>query len=144
MVKQEIARKLDELGIPHSDYEEIVRRLGRKPNTLELGLFGTMWSEHSSYRSSKPLLGVFDTLNDSLGAAESDTIAERHDRLIQEATEREEASDKPGTVSIGGLDTKTAVETWDRIHNQPRRDMWKRYEEALKKGTAKPPPNPLN
>ena len=27
-----------------SDYEEICKRLGRKPNRTELGMFGVMWS----------------------------------------------------------------------------------------------------
>ena len=66
MLTKLIERHLDQLGLPHSDYEEIVRRLGRKPNTLELGLFGTMWSEHSSYRSSKPLLRQFDEMNETI------------------------------------------------------------------------------
>ena len=41
------------------DYEEICKRLGRKPNRTELGMFGVMWSEHCCYRNSKPLLAKF-------------------------------------------------------------------------------------
>ncbi len=41
------------------DYEEICKRLGRKPNRTELGMFGVMWSEHCCYRNSKPLLANF-------------------------------------------------------------------------------------
>ena len=37
------------------DYEEICKRLGRKPNRTELGMFGVMWSEHCCYRNSKPV-----------------------------------------------------------------------------------------
>jgi len=41
------------------DYEEICKRLKRKPNRTELGMFGVMWSEHCCYRNSKPLLSKF-------------------------------------------------------------------------------------
>ena len=44
-----------------SDYEEICKRLNRKPNRTELGMFGVMWSEHCCYRNSKPLLSKFPT-----------------------------------------------------------------------------------
>ncbi len=43
------------------DYEEICKRLTRKPNRTELGMFGVMWSEHCCYRNSKPLLSKFPT-----------------------------------------------------------------------------------
>ena len=43
------------------DYQEICKRLGRKPNRTELGMFGVMWSEHCCYRNSKPLLSNFPT-----------------------------------------------------------------------------------
>ncbi len=48
-------------GLSPSDYEEIVRRLGRAPNRAELGMFGVMWSEHCCYRNSRPLLSQFPT-----------------------------------------------------------------------------------
>jgi len=33
--------------------------LGRRPNLTETGIFGVMWSEHCSYKNSKPLLSRF-------------------------------------------------------------------------------------
>ena len=51
--------KIENLTI--SDFEEICRRLKRKPNRTELGMFGVMWSEHCCYRNSKPLLSKFPT-----------------------------------------------------------------------------------
>lgn len=36
-----------------SEYEKIVQLLGREPSFTELGIFGVMWSEHCSYKSSK-------------------------------------------------------------------------------------------
>ena len=51
--------KVENLTI--DDYDEICKRLGRKPNRTELGMFGVMWSEHCCYRNSKPLLANFPT-----------------------------------------------------------------------------------
>ncbi len=41
------------LGLSDSEYEDITAVLGREPNHLELALFGVMWSEHCSYKSSR-------------------------------------------------------------------------------------------
>lgn len=49
---------VQETGIPLGEYKEIVRLLGREPNRLELYLFKVMWSEHCSYKNSRPLLGL--------------------------------------------------------------------------------------
>ena len=57
---------LDQLAISDGEYEAIVERLGREPNHLEIGLFGSMWSEHCGYKHSKPLLRLFDTVNERL------------------------------------------------------------------------------
>ncbi len=48
-------------NLTNNDYEEICKRLKRKPNRTELGMFGVMWSEHCCYRNSKPLLSNFPT-----------------------------------------------------------------------------------
>ena len=48
-------------NLSKEDYQEIIRRLGRKPNRTELGMFGVMWSEHCCYRNSRPLLSNFPT-----------------------------------------------------------------------------------
>ena len=48
-------------NLTNNDYEEICKRLKRKPNRTELGMFGVMWSEHCCYRNSKPLLSKFPT-----------------------------------------------------------------------------------
>jgi phosphoribosylformylglycinamidine synthase II len=45
------------LGVTDDELEAIRARLdGRDPNDLELAMFSVMWSEHCSYKSSKPLL----------------------------------------------------------------------------------------
>ena len=47
---------VEEHGLLSSEYERIVRLLGREPNLTELGVFSVMWSEHCSYKSSRRLL----------------------------------------------------------------------------------------
>jgi phosphoribosylformylglycinamidine synthase len=49
------------LGLTDDELLAIVERLGRAPNELELAMFGVMWSEHCSYKSSKPLLRLLPT-----------------------------------------------------------------------------------
>jgi len=43
------------------EYQAIVRILGRDPKELELGMFGALWSEHCSYKTSKALLRQLPT-----------------------------------------------------------------------------------
>jgi phosphoribosylformylglycinamidine synthase II len=49
-------RLLEAIALSRAEYDLIVRRLGREPNRLELGMFGALWSEHCGYKHSKPLL----------------------------------------------------------------------------------------
>jgi phosphoribosylformylglycinamidine synthase II len=49
------------LGLTDDELVAIGERLGREPNDLELAMFSVMWSEHCSYKSSKPLLGTLPT-----------------------------------------------------------------------------------
>ncbi|HET7703409.1 MAG TPA: phosphoribosylformylglycinamidine synthase subunit PurL [Candidatus Limnocylindrales bacterium] len=45
------------LGVTDDELDAIRARLGgRDPNDLELAMFSVMWSEHCSYKSSRPLL----------------------------------------------------------------------------------------
>jgi len=41
------------------EYEKIKEYLQREPNEVELGMYSVMWSEHCSYKNSKPLLKLF-------------------------------------------------------------------------------------
>lgn len=43
------------------EYAQIQRILGREPTYTELGIFSVMWSEHCSYKNTKPLLRTFPT-----------------------------------------------------------------------------------
>ncbi|MGH2356262.1 MAG: phosphoribosylformylglycinamidine synthase subunit PurL, partial [Chloroflexota bacterium] len=51
--------QLREVALTRAEYDEICRRLGRKPNAVELGMCGAMWSEHCGYKNSKSLLRRF-------------------------------------------------------------------------------------
>ncbi len=50
---------LAELSLSRDEYDEIVRRMGREPNEVELGMFGILWSEHCGYKHSRLLLRLF-------------------------------------------------------------------------------------
>ena len=54
---------LEDLALSELEYSMIVDRLGREPNQLELGLFGSLWSEHCGYKHSKLLLKQFVSNN---------------------------------------------------------------------------------
>lgn len=47
------------VGLNENEYGRITETLGREPNELELELIGVMWSEHCSYKSTRPLLRTF-------------------------------------------------------------------------------------
>ena len=53
------AETLALIALSTEEYDQIVARLDREPNDVELGMFGAMWSEHCGYKNSKPLLRLF-------------------------------------------------------------------------------------
>jgi phosphoribosylformylglycinamidine synthase II len=50
------AHVLAEVALTESEYRLAGERLGRVPNSVELGIIGALWSEHCGYKTSKPLL----------------------------------------------------------------------------------------
>jgi phosphoribosylformylglycinamidine synthase II len=50
-----------DMGLTKEEYEKVLEILGREPNYTEIGIFSVMWSEHCSYKHSKPFLGQFPT-----------------------------------------------------------------------------------
>lgn len=48
-----------QFGVTDQEYELICGFMGRKPNYTEIGVFSVMWSEHCSYKNSKPILKKF-------------------------------------------------------------------------------------
>ncbi len=54
------------LGLTDTELEDIISVLGREPNPLELALYGVMWSEHCSYKSSRIHLKRLPTTGDKV------------------------------------------------------------------------------
>jgi phosphoribosylformylglycinamidine synthase II len=52
-------KALDEVALSDKEYRLIVDKLGREPSEVELGMFGSLWSEHCGYKHSKALLRQF-------------------------------------------------------------------------------------
>jgi len=50
-----------QMGMSDEEFERVEEMLGRLPNYTETGLFSALWSEHCSYKSSKPVLRKFPT-----------------------------------------------------------------------------------
>jgi len=48
-------------GLTPEEYQMILDILGRVPTYTELGIFSVMWSEHCSYKNTRPLLKTFPT-----------------------------------------------------------------------------------
>ena len=48
-------------NLTDDEYERIQRVLGRVPTYTELGIFSVMWSEHCSYKNTRPLLRTLPT-----------------------------------------------------------------------------------
>jgi len=86
------------LGVTDEELVAIRDRLGgRDPNDLELAMFSVMWSEHCSYKSSKPLLRTLP-----IGTAEDGVVAG--------------PGENAGVISIGdGLAVAFKIES----HNHP-------------------------
>lgn len=67
MTPEEIKEKKPYLdwSLTEAEYDYIrTRLLGRLPNYTETGLFSAMWSEHCSYKKSKPVLRLFPNKNE--------------------------------------------------------------------------------
>ncbi|GIQ70420.1 phosphoribosylformylglycinamidine synthase subunit PurL [Xylanibacillus composti] len=65
LVKEPTAEQIEEqqlykqMGVTDEEYAMICGFLGRKPNYTEIGVFSVMWSEHCSYKNTKPILKRF-------------------------------------------------------------------------------------
>lgn len=67
MTPEEIKEKKPYLdwSLTEAEYDYIrTQILGRLPNYTETGLFSAMWSEHCSYKKSKPVLRLFPNKNE--------------------------------------------------------------------------------
>ncbi|ASB52033.1 Phosphoribosylformylglycinamidine synthase [Bacillus velezensis] len=50
-----------QMGVSDDEFALIESIIGRLPNYTEIGIFSVMWSEHCSYKNSKPVLRKFPT-----------------------------------------------------------------------------------
>ncbi|MFO1242698.1 MAG: phosphoribosylformylglycinamidine synthase subunit PurL [Rickettsiales bacterium] len=50
-----------EHGLTSEEYQKILDIMGREPNLVELGIFSVMWSEHCSYKTTRPWLSKLPT-----------------------------------------------------------------------------------
>jgi len=48
-------------NLTDAEYQKILALLGRTPTFAELGIFSALWSEHCSYKHSRPILKTFPT-----------------------------------------------------------------------------------
>ncbi|MFL5522855.1 MAG: phosphoribosylformylglycinamidine synthase II, partial [Gemmatimonadaceae bacterium] len=50
-----------EHGLTKGEYDRLVDMLGRTPTFTELGVVSALWSEHCSYKHSRPVLKTLPT-----------------------------------------------------------------------------------
>src|SRR5699024_5542051 len=54
-------KEYERMGLSTEEYNKAKEILGRYPNYTETGIFSVMWSEHCSYKTSRPLLKKLPT-----------------------------------------------------------------------------------
>lgn len=86
-------------SLSEREYDYISEKLlGRLPNFTETGLFSAMWSEHCSYKKSKPVLRLFPNQNDRVlqGPGEGAGVVDIDDG--QAVVFKAESHNHPSTV----------------------------------------------
>lgn len=86
-------------SLSEREYDYISEKLlGRLPNFTETGLFSAMWSEHCSYKKSKPILRLFPNQNDRVlqGPGEGAGVVDIDDG--QAVVFKAESHNHPSTV----------------------------------------------
>ena len=70
--------KKNSISLKTNEARKIVKLIGRNPSLTELHIFNIQWSEHSSYKSSRPILKTLPTIapNVILGPVEDSGIIE--------------------------------------------------------------------
>ncbi|SNZ02871.1 phosphoribosylformylglycinamidine synthase subunit II [Natronoarchaeum philippinense] len=63
------------MSLSDPDRDLVVEELGREPTPAEAALFENLWSEHCAYRSSRPLLGAFDSEDERVIVGPGDDAA---------------------------------------------------------------------
>lgn len=75
---------IEQHQLTREEYEKILEILGREPTITELGIFSVMWSEHCSYKSSRPHLKRFPTQGPGVlqGPGENAGVVEISDEWV--------------------------------------------------------------
>jgi phosphoribosylformylglycinamidine synthase len=98
---------LDEVALSQDEYNLIIEKLGREPTLVELGMIGSLWSEHCGYKHSKLLLKLFPANTSRRSIAGLKGVG---DVLVKAGEEN------AGVVDIGdGLSIAMKIES----HNHP-------------------------
>src|SRR3989338_1682295 len=101
-------------GLTWEEYQRICDILGRDPNFTELGIFSVMWSEHCSYKNSKPILKLLMDAN--VGAGPRTCPDEGAHRWAPLRLMVQPGEENAGVVDIGdGLAIAFKIES----HNHP-------------------------
>ncbi len=61
MIRHATLEAAVKLGLTEEEYAHICEIQGGEPTYVELAVYSLMWSEHCSYKHSRPLLGRFPT-----------------------------------------------------------------------------------
>ncbi len=74
---------IKEHGLSKEEYQRIQGILKRDPNINELGMYSVLWSEHCSYKNSKPVLKKFPTEGEHvlLGPGENSGVIDLGDDI---------------------------------------------------------------
>lgn len=101
----------EEMGLSDQEYEKAKQMMNRLPNYTETGIFSVMWSEHCSYKTSKPLLKKFPTKGEQvlMGPGEGAGVVDIGDN--QAVVFKMESHNHPSTIDpfegaatgIGGI-----------------------------------------
>ncbi|ERH02527.1 MAG: phosphoribosylformylglycinamidine synthase II [Halonotius sp. J07HN6] len=100
------------MSLPESDHDLITAELGREPTPAEANLFENLWSEHCAYRSSRPLLGAFDSAGDQVVIGPGDDAA-----VI--AVPEPDAADTPASDRAPEDYSETYITLGIESHNHP-------------------------
>ncbi|MFX0006186.1 MAG: phosphoribosylformylglycinamidine synthase subunit PurL [Promethearchaeota archaeon] len=60
MTKVDLNGEEVDIELTQEEFEKVKELLKRDPNLTEVGMFSIMWSEHCSYKSSRPRLRIFE------------------------------------------------------------------------------------
>src|SRR5699024_6027663 len=85
-----------DMSLASDDHERITERLGRDPTATERVLFENLWSEHCAYRSSRRLLGAFESESPDVVVGPGDDAA-----VVAVPTDGDSSDDEEMYITLG-------------------------------------------